>query len=344
MSTFTIEVEDQIGYNKSIEDIFLLRRDPSLLIHIKGEGDQVDKYGYQNFCKLAIARKEIQILELKEFKDIFPPVGSTPKCTMNDVIDFLKFAGATIKTFSGENPSQLAPFITNVRLVQSLSSSKPTLASHFLEFIKGQCEGKAHPIASGCDSVQEVIDALQQGIHFDSSDVLESRLTAIQFDNRNLTDFATEVEKIADRLHEALMVEGVSYNKAMSMTINKVVETCRKQARSSVVKSVLASSHFNHPKEVLSKFITEVATAAKERQSQPQSQSSFRQNNGNYRNYDSNNGQNRTWRSNSHNANPNNGSFVHRGHQPQAQVAVRTLQSENENLPTDRPAGEMITD
>lgn len=192
--------------------------------------------------------------------------------------------------------------------------------------------------------MQEVIDALQQGIHFDSSDVLESRLTAIQFDNRNLTDFATEVEKIADRLHEALMVEGVSYNKAMSMTINKVVETCRKQARSSVVKSVLASSHFNHPKEVLSKFITEVATAAKERQSQPQSQSSFRQNNGNYRNYDSNNGQNRTWRSNTHNANLNNGSFVHRGHQPQAQVAVRTLQSENENLPTDGPAGEMITD
>lgn len=59
--------------------------------------------------------------------------------------------------------------------------------------------GKAHRIAASCNSVKEIIDALQHGIHFESSDVLESRLTAIPFDNRNLTDFATEVAKLADR-------------------------------------------------------------------------------------------------------------------------------------------------
>lgn len=262
---------------------------------------------------------------------------------MAEIIDFLKFAGSTIKPFNGDNPSQLAPFVTNVKLVLSLSSSKPALSSHFLEFVKGRCEGKAHRIAASCTSVQEIINALHEGIHFDSSDVLESRLTAIHFDNRNLTDFATEVEKIADRLHEALIVEGVSYNKALSMTINKVVETCRKQARSMLVKSVLASTHFNHPKDVLSKFITEVAAASKEKQSQTQSQSGGGQNNNNYRHHNAGNNNNRSWRNN-FNGPPQNpayqGNLPPRGSHQQA--AVRTMHSENENLPTDRPAGEII--
>lgn len=358
MSTFTIEYDGgNTADNYSIEDIYNLRRDQSLVIHVKGEGDFYDKYSYIQFCKLAIARKEIQSLELREIKDKFPPGGSVKCDTMKELMEFLKFAASTVKTFSGENPSQLAPFITKIKLVQSLSAGKPSYAAQYLEFIKGRCEGKAHRIAVGCNSVEEIIEELQNGIHFDSSRVLESRLTAIQFDNRNLTDFTVEVEKVADQLHEALMVEGVSNKKAMEMTIDRVVEICRKQARSSVVKSVLASAYFHHPKEVLSKFTTEVAIAARESnntnsryQSNPRQGTynthSNRSNNfqryaNSYqqRNYGSQEGPHQHRNYGQH-PNQTPGNFLPRGQQSHS--SIRTMHPENDQLPADRPTGEMI--
>lgn len=43
----------------------------------------------------------------------------------------------------------------------------------------------------------------------------------------------------------------------MTMTVDKTVEMCRLSAKTQLIKSVLASTHFSEPKEVLAKFITE---------------------------------------------------------------------------------------
>lgn len=71
---------------------------------------------------------------------------------------------------------------------------------------------------------------------------------------------------IADKLTSTYINEGIPLAKANEMTISLVVETCRKSARNDLVKSVLASSHFETPKGVLSKFVTEVANQNKDKQ------------------------------------------------------------------------------
>lgn len=48
------------------------------------------------------------------------------------------------------------------------------------------------------------------------------------------------------------------------MTINKTVEMCRASAKTQLVKSVLASTKFDEPKEVLAKYIVEVTGENKE--------------------------------------------------------------------------------
>lgn len=103
-------------------------------------------------------------------------------------IDFLKFAGTVIKSFSGENPSQLAPFLTNVSLIQSLATVDTV--PFFVTFLKGRLEGKASRVCTDCTTVEEIVTALKGNIKFDSSAVVESRLAAFQLSNSNLTEFA----------------------------------------------------------------------------------------------------------------------------------------------------------
>lgn len=105
------------------------------------------------------------------------------------------------------------------------------------------------------------------------------------------------------------------------MTISLVVETCRKSARNDLVKSVLASSHFETPKGVLSKFVTEVANQNKDKQFLAYKRQEFIPRRGNgfsrggfRRNNWPNNGQshnyqppsNYQWRGNSNGSQPNN--------------------------------------
>lgn len=265
--------------------------------------------------------------------------------------EFLKFAATLIKSFSGENPSQLAPFLTNVSLIQSVATTEslPFLVS----FLKGRLEGRASRVCADCGTVEEIILSLKKNIKFDSSAVVESRLAALQLSDSSLTEFAKSLEQLADNLHESLVLEGVSVNKANEMTIDSVRKNCRKQTKSTVVKSVLASCSFENPKDVVSKFLTEVAEADREYQIL-----TLRKGRGNNRNSDSR----PNYRSNNYSQGPSNASNNNNNGTPpnrtnnfntgtfrgrsnnypgQRRSNIRMTQAGNDSLPTDRPVGEM---
>lgn len=46
------------------------------------------------------------------------------------------------------------------------------------------------------------------------------------------------------------------------MAVDKTVDTCRKNARTDLVRSVLASTSFQDPKEVIAKFLTETTLSS----------------------------------------------------------------------------------
>lgn len=55
-------------------------------------------------------------------------------------------------------------------------------------------------------------------------------------------------------------------SKANEISIDKTVQLCRKSTNSDIVKSILSSAHFDSPKEVIAKMITENDTCVKEKQ------------------------------------------------------------------------------
>lgn len=379
MSTYSIKLNNDLLENQTIEDIFHLRLSPLLVILVINTDNTCSELTYLQFAKLKGIDEVIQSLELNDSvarlsidnsekpsgtnksnesnsnsltKLQYSPIYQNKHTQRSDnnmsPFEFLKFAATLIKSFSGENPSQLAPFLTNVSLIQSVATTESL--PYLVSFLKGRLEGRASRVCSDCATVEEIILSLKRNIKFDSSAVVESRLAAVQLSDSSLTEFAKSLEQLADNLHESLVLEGVSVNKANEMTIDSVRKSCRKQTKSNVVKAVLASCSFENPKDVVSKFITEVAEADREYQIL-----SLRKNRGNNRNSDSrpnnrSNNYNQGPPSHNNNSPPDNrtnnshtGSFRGRSnYNPgQRRTNIRRTQAGNDSLPTDRPVGEM---
>lgn len=150
-------------------------------------------------------------------------------------------------------------------------------------------------------------DNLRENIKPDSSQVIEGRFQALRSDNLSHQEFSKQAEELSESLKRTLISEGMPDALAKEYTVKKAIEVCRNSARSNLVKSVLASTHFSSPKEVIAKFVVEIATESKEKQvlsfnanrhNNSRGRNNFRGRN--YRNYnDSNPNHSRNQRNNS---------------------------------------------
>lgn len=181
--------------------------------------------------------------------------------TVNDDISFFKFAASLIPIYHS-NVEALDSFISNVRLVDSMTSD--CHKSKFVKFVYGRLIGKASKLCQYCSTIDEIINQLEGHITDEPSLVLESKLDALTFDYKNLSEFCSQAEVLADKCVNALVEEGCTRSKATTMIITKLINICRKSARNETIKAILASSSFCQPRDVLSKFRTEIALAHKE--------------------------------------------------------------------------------
>lgn len=161
------------------------------------------------------------------------------------------------------------------------------------------------------------------------------------------------MKKLSDALEQSLILEGTAEPKARQMTVSKVVETCRKSARNDLTRTVLAAGQFENPKDVLTKFITEVGDQIKDRQVLAYRQQSNRrgqnynhrgrsQLNNNNNNYNNNYNNQRYGQINNRNnqrymgnRNFSNRNFSNRGNSHSNSNFVRVIQG-NEQASTDR--------
>lgn len=185
--------------------------------------------------------------------------------TIEQKMEFIRAASQMINRSYAGDPLALASFVNSIRLLKAVTAAN--LNDVLLEFVKTRLEGRALEwIPPNPADVDEIITALERGIHPDNSKVVAGRLLALRVDKSKLVEFTEQAEKLADALRRSLIIEGISQAKASEMCIEKTVEVCRNAARSDLVKSVLASSKFESPKEVVAKYVVESSTEEKEKQ------------------------------------------------------------------------------
>ena len=259
-------VIDDTTYELSIDQIYELRDDP-LLIHCHNEkGDNVI-LSYEEFSALDTVSKVIAQLELlrntnsKRGGDLNPKT-PTSKSTM-DHLSFLKLATSLVPKFT-DNAEELDFFVDQV--TQLREATPANLQTHLLSFVKGRLSGKARTAAKDSISLDDVIASLREEIQLESSEILESKLAALRFDYKNLTEFATAVENTSDQLIASLISEGVRKDKAKQMTTKLVVDTCKNSSRNQHVKTVMAAGNFSSPREALTKFRSEMSDSHKDTQ------------------------------------------------------------------------------
>lgn len=177
-----------------------------------------------------------------------------------DQTTFLSFAAKQMnKTYSGD-PLELKAFINSINLLKTLGATHHEI---LITFIMTKLTGKAlESVPENPDSIDAIINGLKANIKPDSSKVVEGKMMALKLDTAKATDFATEAEKLAESLQRSLIVEGISQEKAKSMTVDKTVEMCRQTASNIDTRIIIASTTFTDPKDVIAKFVVESATAA----------------------------------------------------------------------------------
>lgn len=215
--------------------------------------------------------------------------------------EYLRVAAQIInKNYNGD-PLSLKSFLNSIELVKTVDETQVALLK---TFVVAKLEGKALECIDQDGTLDQIVEALKKNIKPESSKVISGRMLALKYNKNQSQDFAAQTEKLAEALQRSLIIEGISQNKAKEMVVERTVEVCRQNARSDLVRSVLASTTFGDPKDVIAKLITEQNTADQEKTifSFHRQNNNFNKNK-NYNHYNGNNYHNDNSRGGYHNHN-----------------------------------------
>ncbi|XP_017467528.1 PREDICTED: putative uncharacterized protein DDB_G0278921 [Rhagoletis zephyria] len=193
---------------------------------------------------------------------------------------FISVCASIIRENYSGDPLSLASFIDKITLIEELSDE--SLTTTFIAFLKSKLEGKAREsLPTQISSVSQIKEALSNKIKPDNSKVVAGKISALKVHNNNYSDFAKQVEELADSLERSLIIEGMTQAKAHEMAVEQTINVCRLNSRSDMVKSILASSTFGDSKDVVARTIVEHDNIIQERQvlafrSRPKRTNNFR--------------------------------------------------------------------
>lgn len=113
-------------------------------------------------------------------------------------------------------------------------------------------------VNENAESVDDIIQALKGKIIHETSKVLEGRMIALTIDNKSLIEFQKQAEEISEKYQQALVEEGIPLNIAEKLIIDKTVDLCRKNTKSSEVKAILSATAHPTASSVISKMMTQI--------------------------------------------------------------------------------------
>lgn len=274
MVGYTFIYNDKTYEDVTLEHIYHLRKNQIEVKHILDNGEIIF-LPYEEFSELEHIKPKIIELERNQnvtisrgentFDHFSTPSTSSQNNSINsdrkpvynmDLLTFLKIANPLVPRFNDKS-EDLDFFIAQVEQLQKATPAH--LRNDLLDFVKNRTSGATKIAVSHCDCVQAIIDTLRNTVLPESSEVLESKLAAIRFDNRNLSDFTESVEKVSKELLNAYVSEGIRIDKATQLATKLVVETCKHSTRFGHIKTIMAAGTFASPRDALTKFRLEVA-------------------------------------------------------------------------------------
>lgn len=186
--------------------------------------------------------------------------------------DVIKLCAPTLNyKFSGES-TKLRGFISDIRMLNDAIEAENK--AFFLKLLKAKLEGKAIDADNEkAVDVETLITELEIVSKCESSKVIEGKLLSLKIDRFSISKFAHMVDELTEALKASYISEEYGKKKANELVIEKTVEVCRRQTKLDSVRSVLASSTFSSPAEVVAKLITEQNTVNKERRENYQNKS-----------------------------------------------------------------------
>lgn len=175
---------------------------------------------------------------------------------------FLKQCSCMIpETYDGER-TKLQAFLKSIEILEEIA--EPNQFDLLGKFIKSKLINRASDvIPETVISVSDIKNQLKLKIKYESSDLLMGKISNLRIEKNNLILFLEKLEILSYKLIQSLIEEGLPENIAIRISTDKTTETCRKINRIYLIDLILASSNFNTPQEVISKFLRENSTENK---------------------------------------------------------------------------------
>lgn len=180
-------------------------------------------------------------------------------------LDFINACSRQIPSNYDGNFETLRSFINKINFLKELASTaelRNTLKVYILTKLDQKALAK---VSEDPASVDEIIASLKNKIKHDNSKVLEGRMTALTLDNKPFSDFQSQAKILAESYQQSLIEEGIPLQVAEKLAIEKTVDLCRKNTRSSEVKAILSASEHPDTASVIAKMVTGIDAVRQEK-------------------------------------------------------------------------------
>lgn len=128
-----------------------------------------------------------------------------------------------------QRPLETRAFVDSISLLEEFATNADS-NKILIHFVLAKLNGSVREkVPANPTDINQIKNSLTSKIRPESSDIIEGRLLALkeaQFDT-----FQNKAEKLAEALNRALILEGVTENKAKEMTVKATVLLCRKKSR-----------------------------------------------------------------------------------------------------------------
>lgn len=168
-------------------------------------------------------------------------------------IDFFNFASRVLTTEFDGSPSRLAAFLDAAQLVQANAQGNEENAS---AIVRTKLVGKARDLISEGDSLQEILRKIKNGIKGETSQSVTNKLLGLRQANKEKTQYADEIGKLAAGLKRAYISEGVPAAVAESYAANATVTALKRNAASDKDRIIMEAGNFKTQQEALDKFLS----------------------------------------------------------------------------------------
>lgn len=254
----------------------------------------------------------------------------------------MRFASQTLRSYNGDALA-LPAFLNSITMLKTMSDGTFDVA--LKQVILTKIEGKAYQYIKPDSSIDEMVQSLKTNITFDMSKVVLSSMKNLRWNKLSPQEYSRQAEELAESLQRSLVMEGVGHEKATEMTIEHTVEMCRKNAKAAESRTVIASSSYKNPKEVIAKLVTEQSKGDESTQISAYGQAKNFNRNRQFQNRGGgrwkNQNYNQNWRNNNHGYNngSGNGNWRNKNQRGRGKRNFNVRVAENSGAPSDERRG-----